>query len=63
MSQSNEPTKYPTQEAAIAAAAGELEAGGVVTIHEEHCEQRGERIDDPDACTCTPMHLIVGENN
>lgn len=56
-------SKHSTQEEAIAAAAADLEPGGVVEIHEPHCARRGDKVDDPDACNCRPMEMIVGENN
>lgn len=47
---------YETIDEAIAAALAELEPGGWVDIHEEHCESE----DGEDGCTCEPMRLVKG---
>jgi hypothetical protein len=47
---------YETIDEAIAAALSELEPGGRLDIHEEHCESD----DGGDDCTCEPMTLVKG---
>lgn len=51
----DEPT-YETLDEAIAVALSELEPGGVLSIHAEHCEL----VDDESQCTCDPMELTTG---
>lgn len=47
---------YETIDEAIAVALSELEPGGTLSVHEEHCEL----VDEESQCTCTPMVLTTG---
>lgn len=47
---------YETIDEAIAVALSELEPGGTLSVHEEHCEL----VDEETQCTCTPMVLTTG---
>jgi hypothetical protein len=49
-------TEYETLDEAIAAALGELDPGGRLDIHEEHCESE----DGEDGCTCEPLCIVKG---
>lgn len=49
--------EYDTLDEAIVAALAELDDGGRLDIHEEHCELNDDESID---CTCAPMVLVKG---
>ena len=54
--QEDDVTEFDTFDEAYAALMAQLEPGGSIDLHEEHCALV---VDEPE-CTCTPHRIIKG---